>query len=350
MDKQNFFIKRIVSLLFCNIFIPFFLYSNVDFVDSLSQPEQLKINIIAQSNGKGLETDQKILKEALEQLGHLVVLVNFKDLARKQADINIFFQALVPEKLKWARLNWFIPNPEWYDRDIKLLEKIDLILCRTKEVERIFRDLNKQTYYLGFTSPDCYQQEIQKNFSHLFHLAGGSHFKGTAAIQNIWLSHVSFPLLTVINFSNNFNSQQSNLEWVHCRLPQTELRQLQNECGIHLCPSETEGFGHYIIEAMSTGAVVVTTDAPPMNEFIKDKRCLVPYHRSDSIYLATKYYVDPIELENKIKYLIDLPDDELLSIGLKNRSIYLEQKQEFYEKLEELLWVVSFYFDKSIAK
>ncbi|MES2199112.1 MAG: glycosyltransferase [Chlamydiota bacterium] len=67
---------------------------------------------------------------------------------------------------------------------------------------------------------------------------------------------------------------------------QEDLRKIQNKTGIHLCPSEVEGFGHCIFEALSTGAVVITTDAPPMNEFIKDPRCLVPFSHSAPTHLV----------------------------------------------------------------
>jgi glycosyltransferase involved in cell wall biosynthesis len=309
--------------------------------ETSSSPRQLRINLISQRNGKGLEADQDILKEALEKLGCLVNNIDFEEAKWSKADINVFFQILIPAKFPWAPLNWFIPNPEWYQQDIKLLEKIDLILCRTRETERIFRNLGKQVYYLGFTSHDCYQETIQKNYSHLFHLAGGSLLKGTSAIQNIWHSHPHFPLLTVVKYPSDFIFSQSNLKWIPHRLPLNQLRLLQNECGIHLCPSETEGFGHYIIEGMSTGAVVVTTDAPPMNEFITDHRCLVPYAQKAPSYLATNYSVDAKELQNKIEYLIHLPRKELQAIGRKNRMMYSQKKQEFYEQLKELIDIAS---------
>ncbi len=242
----------------------------------------LTINLISSLNGKGLEADQNVLTGAIQRLGYSVNKVNFDDRHKVKADINIFFQHLIPEKFTWAKLNWFIPNPEWYTQEIDLLNEIDLILCRTREVEKIFQNLNVPTYDLGFTSIDCYQPEIKKNYNHFLHVAGTSLYKGTIPIQNIWKQNPLFPLLTVVQYPTHFVSKQPNLRWISQRVPTDQLRLLQNGCGIHLCPSETEGFGHYIMEAMSSAAVVITTDAPPMNEFIQNPSCLIPYSRSAS--------------------------------------------------------------------
>lgn len=345
MNQTNHFITPLLFLLFNFILFLFCSFTCFAVSDSTSF-RPLKINVISEKNGKGLETDQQILSEAITKLGHDVTNLSFEEALWSPADINIFFQLLVSEKFPLARLNWFIPNPEWYRQDIKLLDKVDLILCRTHEIERIFRNLNKQTYYMGFTSPDCYQGDIKKDYYQFFHLAGGSVQKGTIPIKDIWLSHPRLPLLTLIQYPTSFTSQQSNFNWISHRIPLEQLRLFQNQFGIHLCPSETEGFGHYIMEAMSTGAVVVTTDAPPMNEFIKDPRCLVPYTHSAPYYLGINYYVNAQELQNKIKALLKLTPEELSLIGLNNRSAYLQKKQEFYENLEELLWVASFAFEK----
>jgi glycosyltransferase involved in cell wall biosynthesis len=166
-------------------------------------------------------------------------------------------------------------------------------------------------------------------------LAGGSLQKGTSAILRIWKPH--FPHLTVIKQSSEWIVSQRNLKFMTTFVPESELRQLQNRCGIHLCPSETEGFGHYLMEAMSTKAVVVTTDAPPMNEFIQDRRCLVPFFKSAPQRLGINYYVDTDELKNKIESLMALPEEELRKIGEYNRMIYLQKRLEFQKRLNLLL-------------
>lgn len=74
------------------------------------------------------------------------------------------------------------------------------------------------------------------------------------------------------------------------------------------------------MEAMSAGLVVVRTDAPPMNEFIVDKRCLVPYYFQIPCRLVNCYFVDPNQLRQVVLNLKSHPYEELKEIGRKNRN------------------------------
>lgn len=300
---------------------------------------QLKINIFSVSNGVGLERDRKILATALKELGHVVQEKEMhKSTPRDepQAGINIYFESINEECLSTARLNWFVPNPEYYLQDISLLERIDLILCRTQQAERIFQALNKRTYFLGFTSLDRYDEGIEKNFRSFFHLAGASGTKNTSAVVELWRNNRYLPHLTVIRHGVASPFDQHNVRWFSSRLSEEDLRYLQNYHGIHVCPSIAEGYGHYIIEAMSVGAVVITTNAPPMNEFILDKRCLVSYSSVTPHALGTAYIASPFQLAKVVYQLVHLPFDELKKIGDNNRLRYLQKTQEFHENLRKL--------------
>lgn len=307
-------------------------------------PAKLQINIFCKFNGLGVEADQKLLKSALEGMGHTVRALGYWDAIEPipYADINLFIESLNPDRFSWAPKNWFIPNPEWCFYEQPILDKLDLILCRTKEVERIFRPIHKNTYFLGFTSSDAKCEVDKKNYSLFVHLPGSSGCKGTSTILNIWQKDYSLPPLTVVaHGAASAPFKQDNFTWIGKRLPESSFRTLQNSCGVHLCPSTTEGFGHYIMEAMSTQAVVITTDAPPMNEFITDPRCLVPYSSSDPVALGTNYRVDPDQLRKKIKAIANLPKKELKAIGSKNRKEFLRRKEEFYSRLNILMTSVS---------
>jgi len=301
------------------------------------------INIFGINNGKGMENGRQILKKALEDLGHTVFEIesfNNRGEFEPQVDINIFLNSVEPECYSIARLNWFIPNQEHYWQPMDYLAGIDLILCRTREVERIFSALNKKTFFLGFRSRDCYREDVKKKRLKYLHVAGGSPHKGSSAVIKAWRFDKSMPNLTLLMHKKSslspFSPFQKNTKFISKRIPFDELLTLQNSCGIHLCPSEVEGYGHYLMEAMSTKAVVITTDAPPMNEFITDTRCLVPYVKTAPLNLGTNYYVDADILKKKVLELQALPKKELEQIGEKNREAYLQRCDEFYRNLKLL--------------
>ncbi len=320
-------------------FICFFLFIVISISQLQAQTNiPLKINVFSVSNGVGLERDRKILKKALEDLGHIVYEREVKtdQPNGNAADINIFFEIISPYWISSARLNWFIPNPEYYEQG-DLYKKMDLILCRTREVERIFRSLNHPTYFLGFTSISRYDNKIDKNFSTFLHLAGSSLTKNTPIVVNLWKNHVDLPNLVMIKHLGGPELSQPNVHWISSHLPEDDLTHLQNACGIHLCPSIAEGYGHYIMEAMAAGAVVITTDAPPMNEFITDRRCLIPYSSSCPRHFGTAYFVDAQHVASTIRAIQELPVDELEKIGQQNRSVYLQNTRTFHQNLKLLL-------------
>lgn len=324
--------KTSIAILLCLLYLPF--------VAEARNGEALKINIFSSQNGKGLEASRQILKTELVELGHIIYereLTEKRTNNSPHADLNIFFEIINPDWLDRAEANWFIPNPECYVQDLALLDQIDLFLCRTHEVQRIFKSMNKRTYYIGFSSNDCQYPLIEKDYRLCLHVAGGSPWKGTEAILKAWSGKDYLSHLTILIHYPLLHTTQHNVQWIMERISLPELRLLQNGCGIHLCLSETEGFGHYLMEAMSTGAVVVTTDAPPMNEFILDKRCLVPYLSKAPYRLATRYFADPDQLAKRIEDLMALPLEELKNIGNCNRANYLKYREEFCRNLKQLM-------------
>lgn len=299
----------------------------------------LNINVIGYKNGVGLDQDIAIVCEELVKLGHHVEFVFWNDFApRPKADINIFLETVDELFFNFADKNYLVPNPEWYRKN-DLVPKFDLVLCKTKESLRIFQALTPKAVYFGFTSRDCYCDEVEKGNRAILHLAGRSEQKGTDTIMDVWQRNPNLPLLQLLRVIEPRYPVIANVRQLTDYVSLPELRYLQNHHGIHLCPSETEGFGHYLNEALSTGAVVVTTDAPPMNEFVTDPRCLVKTNRTQLQYLATNYYIDGAHLEAALAGLLNLPDEELKKIGQQNRQKYLENDRLFKQRLAELFGV-----------
>ena len=141
-----------------------------------------------------------------------------------------------------------------------------------------------------------------------------------------------WPLLTVVTKNPQLLAKYTakNICIVSKALSDVALRQIQNEHGIHVCPSEAEGFGHYIGEALGCGALVITTDAPPMNELVTNERgILVPYFECQPQSLGTNFYVDPAKLEDAIKFALGMPACRKKEIGESARAWFLENAKAF---------------------
>jgi glycosyltransferase involved in cell wall biosynthesis len=268
------------------------------------------INIIGRQNSAGLSADIKILTTVLECQGWKVHFSDYKSMKRfsfgykKYYDINIFLQWANPTWLKIAKKNILIPNPEWFkDKWLHVIGKFDAIFCKTRAAEEIFRHRNKNTFFISFTSIDQHLSDICKENKKWIHVAGKSKLKGTDIIIKTWLNNPEFPHLTVLQRNTeNHGELAPNLTCISELVDKDQLREWMNRCSVHLCTSATEGFGHYIGEALSCGAIIISTDAPPMNELVDNNRgFLVKPVAHHQMKLATAYQINQTELENTVK-------------------------------------------------
>ena len=265
----------------------------------------LYINIQARQNQAGLQRSAGILADVLRSAGWIVTInmAHHSQLARirhKAAkltrncayDLNIFLERVEPFCLPFSKAHVMVPNQEWLrDNSTPYLTDMGAVLCKTRHAEDIFRAKGFPTTFISFTSADRYEAGRPRNYDAFFHLAGSSTQKGTAPLIDLWLAHPEWPRLTVVQHpSNRLDVQAANIRYISEHIDDAMLRRLQNDNGVHVCPSEAEGFGHSIVEAMSCRALVVTTDAPPMNELVSAGRgLLVKYDRTMPRRWGTAY-------------------------------------------------------------
>ena len=99
------------------------------------------------------------------------------------------------------------------------------------------------------------------------------------------------------------------------------LRASQNSHGVHVCPSEAEGFGHSIVEGMSCRALVITTDAPPMNEIVtRERGLLARYTHARPQRWGIAYSIDPAALTEAIDAVLVMPASQRTALGASARS------------------------------
>lgn len=251
----------------------------------------------------------------------------------------IFLERITARWLRTAGTYVLIPNQERFpERLAPLLDRMDHVLCKSHHAREIFAARHPSVRYIGFTSVDRSLPGARPEYDRYLHVAGASTLKGTDVLIDVWSRHPEWPTLTVVQRGRHARNIPQNVEVIDGYLPDAELRALQNACGVHLCPSAGEGWGHYIVEAMSCGALVITTDGPPMNELIRpDRGVLVPYGRVEPRKLGYSFHVDPAALERAIAGVMALSDDVKASVGAAARAWYEANDHAFRERLRSVL-------------
>jgi glycosyltransferase involved in cell wall biosynthesis len=309
--------------------------------------------IVSCDNGTGLSRDLGLMAEALILGGQRVQRLGFSrgKLTRlvqeggarlagtlgHRVHTQVFSERIYPGCLGLAERNLLVPNPEWFlPQWLPLLPRFEAVLCKTRHAELAFRRLGCRTRYIGFTSCDRYDPLVQRRYA-FFHLAGRSTAKGTRVLLETWQRHPEWPLLTVVQNPRSAGERvcAGNIDHRIAYLGDAELRTLQNAHLFHLCPSEVEGFGHSLMEAMSVGAVTLTTDAEPMNELVTPARglLLAPAH-SRTLRLASYHYVDQAGIEAGVGRALALAASQRASISRAARHYFCHNDAAFAARFQ----------------
>lgn len=298
------------------------------------------INIITTiDNGAGLQADAMLLKRVVENLGHSVRLVHRSQLnTLGPADLSIFLELVNHEMLNAAPRNWLMPNPEWYfpkhwDR---YLPKFELVLCKTYDCRRLMSKHHSNCIYTGFMATDFLDAKVERRPEFL-HVKGKSEYKNTAAVIEAWNQYKIQAPLTIVAKHNPLRKDVANITW-RGYVSIGTLRALYNSRLFHLCPSEYEGYGHYIHEALSCGAVVVTTEAPPMNEFEGCPAELrIPSDRVRKVCTANLHKVSPEAVRDAVLKCFQLDQETIRRYSERARATFQAANEEFQRRLGQVL-------------
>lgn len=332
----------------------------------MTEPSGRSVHLVGFDNGVGLSRDLHVLTAALQANGYRVDFTNTRrrggilgliqrvrgrwhlaQFSRHRRrglpppyDLVLMEEHIAPAFLDDARFRVALPHPEWFlPRDLAALDRIDLVLAKTHEAARIFAALGRRTACIGFTSDDRLDPAVPRERA-FFHLAGSSRTKGTEPLLALWRRHPEWPRLTVVQHPPEARpgAAAANIEHRIAYLDDAELKRLQNANRFHLCSSETEGFGHYLVEAMSVRAVVITVDAPPMNEMISPERgILVPCSRTGRQHLATTCHFEDAAMEGAIVQALVLDDARCEALGAAARAWYEAERAAFPGRLDRAL-------------
>jgi hypothetical protein len=299
----------------------------------------MKINLLSHDNGVGLTQDVKIVKSILHK--HKCTFYDLRYADPVKADINIHFEHLGNHWYKSAKINLFFPNPEWFEWP-HLLRGIDKVLCKTHDCQRIFDAIHTpkdkwKTEFTSFTSEDRNTGERADEIVYL-HTAGQSETKGTYTVFQSWKAEYPDLIFTKLRNNRAYNKIQDNIHTCFERIPIEVLTEIQNKCTFHICPSEYEGFGHYIWEAKSCGGIVITTDAAPMSDMINNDGFLVKCNGKSRRYnFGRLHYIDVKDLQEVIEKTLLLSKSEINEMRLQARRTWELNDRSFKIKLTEII-------------
>lgn len=338
----------------------------------------MDVLIVYANSGRGLQKDARILEAALQRLGHQTRQVQlpptpvwrsrlsayrFKALKRfcpgflsklfyrsqigllrllrpiQQADLVIHLENVWISQLAAGRHHWLIPNQEWFiESRGPYLSFTNRILCKTHHAVSIFSALHADAQYLGFTGGEVSAQtgSEKKDYRLVLHVAGNSQFKGTQRVMACWQRHPEWPELVVV--SQHLDTTPAANIRVEKNLTNNELNTLWAQAGFAVLPSEVEGYGQVLAEAMAYGCITITTDAPPMNELVgKDRGFLAHVERNLTFRLGTRYLVSEQALERSIQAAIDQPPATLAHMSRLAIEWYSTNHEQFLSRLESQL-------------
>ena len=303
------------------------------------------INILGVPNGVGISRDIELIKGVLLNAGYDVQTNHaFNYVPKHKVDLNIFLERFSPKLFSSGNKNVLIPNQEWFEPGwLPMLPSFDYVFVKTRFAEEVFKNLGSKTEFISFTSEDRYLPDIKKSEYHFIHVAGKSIQKQTETVIRTWSRNIGFPQLTIIRDPKFYSPRSTvrNVNFVWDRVPEDLLKVMQNSSSVHVCPSETEGFGHYIMEAMSCKSLALITKAPPMTELVApDRGVYVDFVREEPMRLSKKFIISEDTLEKAVIDITIMDWDVRQKMGEKARAFFLDNDLFFRKRLPEAVETV----------
>lgn len=250
----------------------------------------MKVNIISNFQANtGLSQDSNILRGILTAVyGDNVQIfrVPYVFPQCSEADVNIFLEVINPSLFSYARKNIWIPNQEWtYKSWIPYITMVDEIWVKTTEARRCFNEASNykgKVKYIGWSSIDkgWNPDTIKKDYSKAIVPVGKNIFRNPKPIFQAYLrlknsdlkTYSALPVLHVVyspsHIQINVPSEIADKVVVKGEvLKQDEYDDLLKECGLCICTSAAEGFGHAVVEAMTVGCNLLLS---PIDPFVTD--------------------------------------------------------------------------------
>jgi glycosyltransferase involved in cell wall biosynthesis len=201
----------------------------------------------------------------------------------QEAEINFFIESINPSLFFYASKNIWIPNAEWtYKTWEPYGHMVDEIWVKTHEAETIFAQWNVPIRYIGWTSIDKIMPET-KNYRKAIVPVGKNMWRNPKPIIQAYLRvqqthpdlYKDFPELHIVHNPEVVplpplpECIQDKIVLHSEVMKEEDYDKLLQECGLCICMSAAEGFGHAVNEAMSAGCNLMLSPIDAFRELIQ---------------------------------------------------------------------------------
>ena len=197
-----------------------------------------------------------------------------------EADINIFIESINPSLFPYAGKNIWITNPEMTSKKGEpYFHIVNEIWVKTHEAEEIFKKLTPTTVrYIGWSSLNKETPSKKNYFKAIVPLCSSSNREYEPLFKAYQILRVTdsstfykLPKLNIVYNPQRFDIKVpddiSDYVVLHSNLKDSEYDELLKECGVCICLSKGEGFGHAVNESLASGCNVIVSSIQP---FLKD--------------------------------------------------------------------------------
>jgi len=306
----------------------------------------MKINIISDNRPKtGLMQDVRILAGLLHVADTQVKLVQYIQPQCEEADINIFVEVVNPSLLSYASKNIWIPNHEQtYRTWLPYGNMMDEIWVKTREAELIFKPLTTTPIkYIGWTSINK-QTPSRKNYYKAIVPLGKNQNREIAALFDAYrrvdrTTYSKLPILNVVSHTPiEVPETIKDSVVLHGLLSDADYDKLLAECGVCICLSKAEGFGHAVNEAMASGCNLILSNIPAFNELAPTEAlfCNSREITPSKDCLGNLVYSDVKSLCDVLEQYVDTSFEDRRANSESVRLRYETRHKEFIKTVKEL--------------
>lgn len=321
----------------------------------------MKVNLIANHQPQtGLNQDVALMRGILSAVFEKDVQISRVHHMQphcEEADVNIFFEVINPSLFPYAAKNIWIPNQEWTYRSWQpYLHMVTEVWTKTHEAYNIFSELTPtKVRYIGWTSIDKIQP-AKKNYHKAIIPVGKNIFRSPKPIFQAYMRikesnsdlYSRLPTLHVVYSAQNVSflapkSIEDKVVLYDKPLKEKEYDDLLQECGLCICLSAAEGFGHAVNEAMSTGCNLLLSPIEPFTkDLVGEVQVGVQYGQvlnkvQHPTMFASLVDTDVSSIMEQLEEYVDMPFKEKKLGSEAVRLVYEHRHQQWVSTMKELL-------------